>query len=135
MVLIIQGLPCVGKLVSCTLAFIPACQLYSSVLSDWLCLFLCDMPICLQAHGHCRHLEQVLDDLASKTELSCFPVIVGSRPPSAIISPPESTRSRGNTSDDKENRSPSSIQSFRSPQNIIAQVFLFEFCIYKILLA
>ncbi|XP_050688434.1 serine/threonine-protein kinase PLK4-like [Eriocheir sinensis] len=79
-----------------------------------------------EVHSHCRHLEQVLDDLANKTELSCFPVIMGSRPPSATISPPESTRSRGHASDDKENRSPTSLQSFRSPQNIMAQLGSFE---------
>ncbi|KAG0710829.1 Serine/threonine-protein kinase PLK4 [Chionoecetes opilio] len=76
--------------------------------------------------NHCLSLEKMLDDLAHKTEFSCFPAIMGSKPSSASTSPPVSSRSRGHPTYDKENRSPSSLQSFRSPQNIIAQLGSFE---------
>ncbi|KAK8402007.1 hypothetical protein O3P69_001231 [Scylla paramamosain] len=75
--------------------------------------------------SHCLSIEQVLDDLAHKTELICFPAIMGSKPPAAS-SPPASTRSRGHPTYDKENLSPSSLQSFRSPHNIMAQLGSFE---------
>ena len=77
--------------------------------------------VSLQAQSHCLSIEQVLDDLAHKTELSCFPAIMGTKPPTAS-SPPVSTRSRTHPTHDKENLSPSSLQSFRSPHNIMAQV-------------
>ncbi|MPC46521.1 Serine/threonine-protein kinase PLK4 [Portunus trituberculatus] len=78
-----------------------------------------------EVQSHCLNIEQVLDDLACKTELTCFPAIMGSKPPAAS-SPPVSTRSRGHPTYDKENLSPSSLQSFRSPHNIMAQLGSFE---------
>ncbi|XP_045117603.1 serine/threonine-protein kinase PLK4-like isoform X2 [Portunus trituberculatus] len=78
-----------------------------------------------EVQSHCLNIEQVLDDLARKTELTCFPAIMGSKPPAAS-SPPVSTRSRGHPTYDKENLSPSSLQSFRSPHNIMAQLGSFE---------
>ncbi|XP_071514707.1 serine/threonine-protein kinase PLK4-like [Panulirus ornatus] len=79
-----------------------------------------------QMHDHCLYLERVLTEVTDKTGVGCFPAIMGSKPVSISTSPPESARSKPYTISEKENLSPSSMQSFKSPRNISSQLGSFE---------
>lgn len=78
-----------------------------------------------QVHDHCLYLERVLSEVKDKTKMDCFPVILG-RKPVSTSSPSESTCGKLHPTSDKENFSPTSIQSYRSPRNILTQLGSFE---------
>ncbi|XP_045623650.1 serine/threonine-protein kinase PLK4 [Procambarus clarkii] len=84
-------------------------------------------PLCLhfkQAHDHCLYLERVLSEVTDKTKMECFPIFSGRRPASA--SPSVSPPGKPHSWSDKENISPTSMQSYRSPRNITGQLGSFE---------
>ncbi|XP_069977050.1 serine/threonine-protein kinase PLK4 [Penaeus vannamei] len=79
-----------------------------------------------QIHEHCLYLERVLSEVVEKTGLGCFPIIVGRKPASVSATPPSSARSSSSPREDKENLSPVSVQSYKLPRNVAAQLGSFE---------